>query len=260
MNCALWRGMLDAYVDDQSAPQDLPALEEHLRTCHACAAEALARLQIKRATRAAAAQRFAPSPAFRLRVEASLGESLQPKRKPFWSSLAGPGWGAPTLGAAVVALLLLVVSVVGWNRHTARELALAQLVDQHVATLASANPVDVVSTDRHTVKPWFQGKLPFTFNLPELQNSPYKLLGGKLVYFHNAPGAQLLFELRKHQFSVFILQDSSSGLSLPTGTSHPNGFSVESWNAVGLHYVVLGDTGPTEVHDLSELLKTAARL
>ena len=63
--------------------------------------------------------------------------------------------------------------------HSAREQALAELVDLHVATLASANPVDVISTDRHTVKPWFQGKLPFTFNLPELQNSSFKLVGGR---------------------------------------------------------------------------------
>ena len=58
---------------------------------------------------------------------------------------------------------------------------------------------------------WFQGKLPFTFNLPELQGSLYKLDGGKLVYFRNQPGAQLIYELRKHELSVFIVHDD--GLS-----------------------------------------------
>jgi anti-sigma factor RsiW len=83
-------------------------------------------------------------------------------------------------------------------RNAERNEAMGELPDLHVATTASANPVEVISTGRHTVKPWFQGKLPFTFNLPELQDSTYKLLGDKLVYFEHAPGAQLLYELHKH--------------------------------------------------------------
>ena len=83
--------------------------------------------------------------------------------------------------------------------HVNRQQALAQLLDLHVATTASSNPVDVLSTDRHTVKPWFQGKLPYAFNLPEFQDTPFKLIGGKLVYFRHTAGAQLLVELRKHQ-------------------------------------------------------------
>lgn len=66
---------------------------------------------------------------------------------------------------------------------------LSEVADLHIATLASANPIDVVSTDRHTVKPWFAGKIPFTFNLPELQNSPFTLLGAKVSYLNQSPGA-----------------------------------------------------------------------
>jgi anti-sigma factor RsiW len=144
-------------------------------------------------------------------------------------------------------------------RHQAHEQALTELLDMHVATLASANPVDVVSTDRHTVKPWFQGKLPFTFNLPELQDSPFKLLGGKLVYFRHNPGAQLLFEVRKHQLSVFIVQDETGSklLQASAGASTEKGFSVEAWRQGGLHYVVISDTSPADVHALADLLRTA---
>jgi anti-sigma factor RsiW len=127
--------------------------------------------------------------------------------------------------------------------------------------MASANPVDVVSTDRHTVKPWFQGKLPFTFNLPELQDSPYKLLGGKLVYFKHTPGAQLLFELRKHQLSVFIVQDQQGVIPLGPAVSETSnrGFTVETWSQAGLRYVVISDTSFTDVHALSDLLRGAAK-
>src|SRR4029078_4672681 len=95
------------------------------------------------------AARYSPSPQFRLRVEKSIQS-----RKPVW----GFAW-MPTLAAFAVALVLIVASAALWMRHSAREQALAELLDLHVATMASANPVDVISPDRHTVKPWFQGKL-----------------------------------------------------------------------------------------------------
>jgi anti-sigma factor RsiW len=147
------------------------------------------------------------------------------------------------------------------TRRAGREQALADLLDLHIATLASANPVDVISTDRHTVKPWFQGKLPFTFNLPELQNSPYKLVGGKLMYFKHSPGAQLLFELRKHLISVVILQDQPGLIPLhATGAvTSEKGFSIETWSDAGLRYFVISDTSPADIHALSELLKAASR-
>jgi len=208
-------------------------------------------MQLKRATRSAAAAHFAPSPEFRLRIEKTVRRS----RKPLWKS----AW-IPAL-ATVSVFVLIGVSAVMFMQLRARNLAVAELVDLHVSTLASANPVDVVSTDRHTVKPWFQGRLPYTFNLPELQDSNFKLLGGKLVYFHDNPGAQLLFEVRKHQISVFILQDQPDSASLPSAVTPSSfrGFSVETWNQSGLRYVVISDTNPADVRALADLLRAAGR-
>jgi len=119
----------------------------------------------------------------------------------------------------------------------------------------------VVSSDRHTVKPWFQGKLPFTFNLPEMQTSPFKLIGGRLTYFQQSPGAQLLFEVGKHQISVFIFQNRAelSGLNSGFSLSRKLAFNTETWAEGGLWYFVLGDASPSDVHDLSELLRSADR-
>jgi anti-sigma factor RsiW len=114
----------------------------------------------------------------------------------------------------------MLIPAAVWLQHWRGEQALGELADLHVATLASAtNPVDVVSTDRHTVKPWFQGKLPFSFNLPEMQNSPLKLIGGRLAYFQQSLGAQLLFEIRKHRISVFIFQNRAALSRLDSGSS-----------------------------------------
>jgi anti-sigma factor RsiW len=243
MTCDLWLSKLDAYVDGACSQEELASLEVHFRTCSSCAAEALSRLQMKRMTQAAAA-RYYPSPEFRLRIE----RSIEPKRRPVWVFAWMP--------AVAVALVLLAVGLTLWAWHAAREQALAELVDLHVATLASANPVDVVSTDRHTVKPWFQGKLPFTFNLPDLQNSSFKLVGGRVMYFEHSPGAQLLFQIRNHQLSVFILQDRPDAIPLAMGaTARDMAFNVETWSESGLRYVVISDASPADVHDLSDLIR-----
>jgi anti-sigma factor RsiW len=251
MTCDPWRDKLDAYVDGDAVHGEIAGMAEHLRTCPSCAADALGRLQMKRMTQAAAA-RYSPSPEFRLRMEKSIQKSARTNSKPVWAF----SW-MPRL-VAVAALVLIVASVL-WTRHSAREQALAELLDLHVATMASANPVDVISTDRHTVKPWFQGKLPFTFNLPELQNSPFKLVGGRVAYFKHTAVAQLLFDLRNHQMSVFILQDQPGMIPLETGATREMAFNVETWSEGGLRYVVIGDASPSDIHELSELLRAAAR-
>jgi anti-sigma factor RsiW len=241
----MWRDKIDAYADGEIADQEVAAFDEHLRMCRDCAAEALSRMQMKRATRTAA-MRFTAPPELRQRIE----QSLAPKRWRFAFLMS------PALALAVVLILVAAVSSMVMMRRSARQQAMTELLDMHVAAMASANPVDVVSTDRHTVKPWFQGKLPFTFNLPELQGSQYKLDGGKLVYFRNEPGAQLIYELRKHEISVFIVQELPGTVG-GVSEGNENGFSVESWNSGGLHYVILSDAGAGDVHALGELLRGA---
>jgi len=250
MTCENWRDRLDKYLDESCTSEERAGVEDHLHGCPSCSAETLARLQLKRATRAAAAAHFVPSPEFRLRFQ----KNMEKSRKPLWRT----AW-IPRLTSAI-ALLLIAVSVMVLTLNRERNQAIAELVDLHVATLASANPVDVVSTDRHTVKPWFQGKLPYTFNLPELQDSSFKLLGGRLVYFQHNPGAHLLFEVRKHQISVFILQDEPNPARLPTVVTPSSfrGFSVETWSQSGLRYVIISDTSPADIHALADLLRAAA--
>ena len=245
-----WVPKLDRYVDGELFGGELTEAEEHLRACPTCAADALSRLQLKRMTQAAG-RRFSPRPEFRLKI----AQNIDAAKRPRWARR----W-APALAAAAVLLLMLVPGAV-WLQHLRSEQALGELADLHVSTLASANPVDVVSSDRHTVKPWFQGKLPFTFNLPELQTSPFKLIGGRLTYFQQSPGAQLLFEVGKHQISAFIFQNRAELSRLNSGSSLSRklAFNTETWVQGGLWYFVVGDASPSDVHDLSELLRSADR-
>ena len=248
MSCESWAERLDMYVDGETSEQELPGVLEHLQTCRACAAEALSRMQMKRATRAAAAMRFSAPADFRLRIEKSIAP--RKRRLAFLFS--------PALAIAAALVLVIAISSVVLVRRAARQQELAQLLDMHVSALASANPVDVVSSDRHTVKPWFQGKLPFTFNLPELAGSPYKLYGGRLVYFRGQAGAQLIYQLRMHEFSVFIVQSGGPSSGRVTD-EQKNGFSTESWTSGGLHYIAMSDAGAGDVHALGELMRSAQR-
>jgi anti-sigma factor RsiW len=247
MTCDELRSKLMPYVDSELPACELAELESHLRGCASCAAAALGLLQTKQATRAAGA-RYMPSAEFRLRME----QRLRPRR---WLRFR-----LPALAVASATAVLLVVAVALWVNHSGRERELIEIADLHVAELASTNPVDVVSTDRHTVKPWFAGKLPFSFNLPELQGSEFALVGGRVAYLQRSPGAQLLFNLRKHQLSVFIFKEEGEhSAHLGTATAARLGLHFETWSEGGLRYFIVSDASATDVHALSELLRKAAR-
>src|SRR5438128_6379847 len=96
----------------------------------------------------------------------------------------------------------------------------------------------LISTDRHTVKPWFQGKIPFAFDLPELQNSEFSLLGGRMAYLDQTPGAHLIYDVRKHHISVFVFQERSLRLNVNSFAPKNMSFSVETWSQGGLRYFV----------------------
>jgi len=251
MTCDVWQSKLEPYVDSELSEDELANLESHLRACPSCAADALGRLQMKRLTQATGT-RYSPTPQFRLRIE----QSIKAKRRQPWAF----GW-VPKLALAAAALVLVVGAAALWTRHSQHEQALTELADLHVATLASVNPVDVVSTDRHTVKPWFAGKLPFTFDLPDLQGSPFKLVGARVAYFERNPSAQLLFDAGKHELSVFILQDQPTTMPFGAGTTKERklAFNMETWADGGLRYVVISDADQATVHELSERLRRAAR-
>ena len=157
---------------------------------------------------------------------------------------------------AAAALVLVAAGLyIATNRYQQPK-SLAEFADLHVAALASASPVDVVSTDRHTVKPWFQGRIPFTFDLPELQGSPFALSGGRVAYFHQEPGAHLIFTYQRHLISAFIFRDTPQ-LAIAKGsfTDRGTSFNLQSWTQDGLRYVLVGDVNAATIQQLAEILQ-----
>ena len=225
------------------------AFEAHVRTCASCSADAFARVQMKRAIHAAA-RRYTPSAEFRKRMQQKFAS--KPRRS---FSL---GWSLAA--AAAVILVVGTLPSVYLGSRSGRDHVLSEIADLHVATLASSSPVDVISTDRHTVKPWFQGKIPFAFNLPELQNSEFSLLGGRMAYLAQTPGAHLIYDVRKHHISVFVFLERSLPAGLGENFPLPKqlSFSMETWSQGGLRYFVIGDAGTADIARLAKLFRAAS--
>jgi len=248
MVCEFWKTRLDTYLDGELASEEMRDFDSHVHSCPTCGAHALARVQMKRNIQAVG-KRFTPSPEFRKRVARRI--EAKPRRSSF-----DIAW---MMASAVAAVLVVIgLATIYRGRDTARtEQVNSEVADLHVGMLASSAPVDVISTDRHTVKPWFQGKIPFSFDLPELQNSEFSLLGGRMVYLEQAPGAHLIYQVRKHQVSVFIFQEASlrSKLQEDATVTKRLSFHVESWSRDGLRYFVIGDAGAPDIDGLARLFK-----
>lgn len=244
-----WTTKLEAYADGELSDEDLRAADSHIRACPSCAADLANHLLLRQETKAAALRRYAPSPEFRRRMQDKL------------TSRPHSAWLAWATAAALAVVLFAAVMLNYRQRQEHDQLrTFSEVADLHVATLASSNPVDVVSSDRHTVKPWFQGKLPFSFNLPTLDNTEFSLVGGRLAYLGQAPGAELIYMVRKHQISVFIFQDRLMN-RLPDMTK-PEGrlsFTTETWSAGELRYFVIGDASQEDIRRLADLLRSAAQ-
>jgi anti-sigma factor RsiW len=262
---------LNAFIDGELPPAEQQGIEQHLATCHACTLRVLSATQLKAAT-GRAGYRFAPSPEALSRLTAMLHEQQtqtkqQPQQEPQQQSpQQSPQQSQtkttariysirPAVWAALAAAILLTISLLSWRQlHQTNTLA-AELLDQHLATLSPAATPQVISTDRHTVKPWFQGRLPFSFNLPDAAALPpdTTLKGANLTYLSGQPAALLLFTVRKHEVSVFLTQRSTSS-SLTTLPSARAGFTLRTATTPDLRIVAVSNVNPADLDNLMAVL------
>jgi len=247
MVCESWKEKLDTYIDNELPQAEMHMFDRHVRSCHSCSADTVARVQMKR-TIHLAGRRFTPSTRFRKRVQLSIAPKPQPNLGRVW------------MFAAAAAFILVIGTLTSTYVETRRDAGrvFSEIADLHVATLASSSPVDVISTDRHTVKPWFQGKIPFAFDLPELQNSDFSLLGGRMTYLEQTPGAHLIYDVRKHHISVFVFQERLFPAKLDDNliSQKKLPFNLETWSQGGLRYFVIGDASAADIDSLAKLFKT----
>jgi len=257
-------GQLNAFIDGELSSAEQHGIEQHLTICHACALRVLSATKLKAAI-ARAGQRFTPSPEALARLTAQLHAQSQSQQQPEPQKTARiysirPASTRPAAWAAIAAAILLAVSLLTWRQlHQTNTLA-TELLDQHLATLSTAATPQVISTDRHTVKPWFQGRLPFSFNLPDAAALPpdTTLKGADLTYLNGQPAALLLFTIHKHEVSVFLTQRSTS----PTLTALPNtraGFTLHTATTPDLRIIAVSDVNPSDLNNLVASLVQAQK-
>jgi anti-sigma factor RsiW len=254
--------ILSALADGELSSEQLATTNQHLAECALCTSNALYQSLLKSAT-ANAGRRYAPPPSLRERIVRQIRHDGSRRETSYRgiSSLARRGfvfygW------AAAAALLLFCVGVVVIHQRTeipsarvaSENLGLAnEAFDQHVATLAANAPPQVISSDRHTVKPWFQGKLPFSFNLPENLPSGTTLDGANLTYINDRPAAHLLYSIGKHRVSIYLEQGANSKDSTTPLTDH-SGFHVIRFSTPEITGVAVSDVDPSRLSDLVRLI------
>ena len=241
---------LEFYLDGELASDRTRELEGHVRACPECAAEVLRSVQWKRQVKAAGAM-YSPSAEFRGAMTRRLQKA--PKKAWRWNWALAGAWRAPA--PAVFGFSMVRRS----QERLVAEHTLSEVADLHVATLASASPVDVVSTDRHTVKPWF--------HVGYLSHSIFRSWADSQSARGRADGVLAASPGRRTDFPD--PQASDFGVHIPgacaqrrigflNGQSHQLTFNMNTWTQNGLRYVVVGDASGSDIASLSQLLKAAS--
>ncbi len=243
--CERVRERLDAYLDGELDSSRAAELEAHLATCRDCAAALDAHRKLQGAIRALAPYHVAPA-ALRQRASDLVKPRPAGRRR---VTLAVWQLAMLLTGAAAVpvASLMLAPVLIGQGVDAAVPVA---LVDAHLRSLRPDRLVEVASTDRHTVKPWFAGKLDFSPPVQDLAEAGFKLTGGRVDYVENRAVAVLVYQRRQHIINVFIWPDAGSAARMKPVDVDVNGYHALGWRAGEMAFWAVSDLSMPELEEL----------
>jgi mycothiol system anti-sigma-R factor len=230
--------LLDGELDALRAAE----VEQHLAECAACRTEHAAQLALRDAIRSKATYHPAPA-ALRARVSDALRKAAPASRRPpklRWE------WG---LAFAAGILVTLAGSLV----RTGDPEFERELVSAHVRSLMATHLSDVVSSDRHTVKPWFAGKLDFAPPVRDLAAQDFPLVGGRLDYLGDRAVAALVYKRRGHVINLFVWPARDAGDSAPSRDER-NGYSLVRWRHDGMNFSAVSDLNAQELEEFARRL------
>ena len=250
MNCDRVRILLHGFLDGELDLANSLEIEEHLESCLGCSQVfAGQNEQHSLFARYQPALYHPASSALRQKVRTSLRKANG--IPPTWLALT---WRQ---GAAVglLAILLVVVAGLGVTRlFPSPSNRLAQEVQAaHVRSLMADHLVDIVSTDQHTVKPWFAGRLDFSPPVVDLAANGFRLLGGRLDYLDSRPTAALVYQYNQHIVNLFIWPDAG-----PVQVVHAetiSGYNLVQWSQYGMAYAAISDLNPVELKNFTDLVQ-----
>lgn len=249
MECRDARELLTAHVDGELRGREALDVARHVEDCAGCAATA-ARLTAMRRAVGGDATRFRASSALVQRVQASLAPASSREMAPavaFWRRLAIAGAFATAIAAAWGVGLVL-------TRPSADDAVVDELVASHVRSLLSGRAVDVASSDRHTVKPWFAGKVDYSPPVTDLAADGFPLVGGRVDYVQGRTATALVYRRNQHVIDLYVLPEGEGAAGSGVTADSRQGFHVLHWARGGMSYWAVSDVEPAELARFREAL------
>jgi anti-sigma factor RsiW len=248
MTCEEADVLLHALIDGELDAGHAREVEEHVAGCAACAAELAAYREMSKAV-AGANLRYTAPPQLRRRIEASLPQTRAPNRR---AVLRGFAMGSAVSALAATGLVAIVL------RNDDEQRIQSEIVSAHLRSLQAGHLTDVLSTDQHTVKPWFNGKLDVAPPVIDLTAQGFTLVGGRLDYVDARAIGAIVYRRRAHVINLFVAQTANTERRAAK-TEAFQGFNIRSWGDRGLNYWAVSDLAADELAEFSEKFEAAAR-
>lgn len=260
MPCTTDKLLLHAYADRELDLVRSLEIEQHLKTCAECGQQLRNLEALHHVLRSGGLYRQAPQ-SLRDRIVAAAaqepGISGQPKRMREAPRLRGVEWLAVAAAVAIVVLVGLRL-IPGWRTSRQDDLIAQEIVASHIRSLQPGHLYDVESTDQHTVKPWFDGKLDFSPPVRDLADQGFPLVGGRLDYIGNRAVAALVYQRRKHFINLYVWPQSSSEVALSPdgqGLESRDGYNLIEWSQGGMHLCAVSDVSTDDLKQFMQLLR-----
>jgi anti-sigma factor RsiW len=254
-----------ALLDGELGARDSRDVEAHLGTCTHCQAR-LEDLQNLSGSLRAQADYFRAPQALRSRIGAQIRaqsraapHTAKPARRASNFSVPSwwPRWGAG-LAVPVAAALLSFTIGVQFAGPSADDSLMDEAVGNHARALLTDHAFDVASSDQHTVKPWFAGKLDFSPPVRDLGADGFPLIGGRLDYLDHTRVAVLAYRKRQHEIDVFVWPVGSGVSAVSALTRSRRGYNVVRWSDGGMNFCAVSDVERDDLQHLRDLIRTAS--
>jgi anti-sigma factor RsiW len=246
MDCDEAEILLHALIDGELDAGHARDVEAHVAGCPRCAAS-LADYRQMSQTIAQADLRYTAPASLRRRIEASLPEKRVPSRR---GVLKGFAMGSALSALAATGLVAIVL------RNDDEQRIMSEVVSAHLRSLQAGHLTDVISTDQHTVKPWFNGRLDVSPPVIDLTALGFTLVGGRLDYVDARAIGAVVYRRRQHVINLFVSQTPNiERRSAKTETVQ--GFNIRRWSDRGLNFWAVSDIGADELAEFGEKFETA---
>jgi len=236
--------LLHAYVDGELDLVSGQEVEQHLRSCDQCR-------RLEKQIRELREALTSDAPAYRAPVRLRRNVRAALRREAKESKVSWP-WMVFAAGATC-AVLFFAVALFQTARTNRNSIA-DQVIGNHVRSLLATHLVDVASSDQHTVKPWFDGKIDFAPTVRDLSSDGFPLAGGRLDYLDGKTVVALVYHRNKHPINLFIAPAAGSRDTTPELINR-RGFNVCHWVRSEMEYWAVSDLNPTELRQLADLLE-----